>query len=185
MRWRDIRFEKPTAADANEDGEILQMLICGGVSAYHYDGLSGCVAWMPLSELPAFDRVPDPPEGWRFVQKGESFDGRAKFWHSHSESFVESQMTYYIDTNAYIVPVDPPKPKYRPFANAAEFAPHRDKWVAREHTDERYEYRIACIRQSGVALGVGDEAVLHSWCELFSFFTFADDGSPCGIEVSE
>ncbi len=33
-----------------------------------------------------------------------------------------------------IEPCDPPAPKYRPFANAEEFKPHRDRWLFNQPT---------------------------------------------------
>jgi hypothetical protein len=56
MRWRDIRFEKPTKADrkilvTQENGEKrFRVWHC-------LDGLDGVAAWLPISEL----RQPDLP----------------------------------------------------------------------------------------------------------------------------
>jgi hypothetical protein len=65
MRWRDIRFEKPTEADGNSSGSVLQLLEGGTVGLWRWDSLGGMKAWMPISDLPKFDPIPDPPEGWR------------------------------------------------------------------------------------------------------------------------
>jgi len=131
MRWRDIRFEKPTAADGDSNGSIVQMLTGGAICCDAWDDLSGAIAWCTTNELFTFDPIPDPPEGWRFVQDGEAFDSRAKFWLDRGwEETANDNRSGYNDSFVYIVPIDPPappEPQYRPFKDAAEFAPHRDK----------------------------------------------------------
>jgi hypothetical protein len=174
MRWRDIRFEKPTEADADEKGKVLQLLPTGGVVSWPWDGRDHVVAWMPMSEIPAFDRVPDPPDGWRFVEKGEAFDERAKVWSLYRKDFVNAVFESYSDDYLYIVPVNPPKPKYRPFANAAEFAPHRDRWICTPGANT--VRRIDHYNDQGVN-GMAWESLLRNR-------TF-EDGTPCGVEVSE
>jgi hypothetical protein len=177
MRWRDIRFEKPTEADADEKGKVLQLMPTGGVVSWPWDGREHVVAWMPLSELPAFDRVPDPPDGWRFVTKGEAFDNRAQYWsHLNNVWLIAWQDDSYDPTVIYIVPIDPPKPekRYRPFASAAEFEPHRDRWICTPGANT--VRRIDHYNNQGVN-GM-------TWESLFRNRTF-EDGTPCGVEVSE
>jgi len=114
MRWRDVRFEKPTEADADENGEILQKLNPGaGFVSDHWTDLSVCVAWMPLSELPKFDRIPNPPEGWRFVDKEKEKPCEAKYWDKHKIEWIprRSPKDDWMKYDAYIVPIDPPKPE--------------------------------------------------------------------------
>jgi hypothetical protein len=177
MRWRDVRFEKPTEADVDEFGGILQLLDTGSICRWNWKSTLGAIAWMPISELPAFTPIPDPPEGWRFVEKGEAFDKRAMFWHEHTKSFIEATITYYMAGNTYIVPIDPPappEPTYRPFANAAEFEPHRDKWW-------RYKGDVCDMRRPPISfnnLGHGNE----TWVESLGRKEFAG-GTPFGVKV--
>jgi hypothetical protein len=172
MRWRDIRFENPTEADADEKGKVLQLLPTGGVVSWPWDGGGDVVAWMPMSELLAFDRVPDPPDGWRFVEKGEAFDERSKVWSPTFKAYADNAFHYYANGWTYIVPINPPKPKYRPFANAAEFEPYRDRWLKNGDTVRRVDH-------------YNDQGVNGmTWESLFRNRTF-EDGSPCGVEVSE
>jgi hypothetical protein len=177
MRWRDIRFEKPTEADGDSLDNVLQLLCDGDVVSFEWDGLQNCIAWMPLSELPAFDRVPDPHKTWRFVEKGEAFDKRSQYWsHLNNVWLIAWQDDSYDPTVIYIVPIDPPKPekRYRPFASAAEFAPHRDKWICTPGAN-------TCRRVDHYNdLGVNGMA----WESLLRNRTF-EDGTPCGVEVSE
>ena len=73
----------------------------------------------------------------------------------------------------------PPKPekKYRPFANAAEFMPHRGRWV----------YFCDDITNQLLPSSFQDRGIWHAkritrWAELFSQCKFADDGTPFGVE---
>jgi hypothetical protein len=173
MRWRDIRFEKPTAADADKDNKILQLgssFCCRG----DWDDTRGLVAWMPMSELPKFERVPNPPKGWRYKVDGDVFDNRAQYWSPQSNKFLLAwQDDAYDSSLIYIVPIDPPAPTYRPFANAAEFEPYRDKWIRNAH---------GSVRRVGYYSDAGLDGM--SWDMLFRNRTF-DDGTPCGVKVSE
>jgi len=69
---------------------------------------------------------------------------------------------------------DPPKPKYRPFVNAIEFHRYRDRWIATPGS--KILRRVDHYND----LGVNGMA----WESLFRNRTF-EDGSPCGVEVSE
>jgi len=66
MRWRDIRFEKPTEADGDAvHGEVLIDCKSGKRRARNWEDVdddSDTIAWMPISELPAFEPIPDPPD---------------------------------------------------------------------------------------------------------------------------
>jgi hypothetical protein len=179
MRWRDIRFEKPTEADGDDCGQVLQLLSEGSVGSYHYANDCDCIAWMPLSELPAFDRVPDPPEGWRFVEKGEAFDKRAKFWGVSGKEWLKlnRDLVEYPRLLVCIVPIDPPappEPQYRPFANAAEFEPHKNKWWRYKSADNDEQIPPALFNDK-----------IHGvqyWQDSFDNKVFSD-GSPFGVKV--
>jgi len=113
MRWRDIRFEKPTVADTDDNGEVLQLLKSGRVCYSDWDDEYLVIAWMPISELPAFDRIPDPPEGWRFVVAGDAFDARAMYWNDRKKEWepTGNRQNYgSLELYTYIVPIDPPAP---------------------------------------------------------------------------
>jgi hypothetical protein len=127
VRWRDIRFENPTKADADDFGEVLMLHEDQSVAAVQYDFTLMAVAWMPIFELPKFEPIPDPPE-----------------------------------------------PKYRPFVNAIEFHRYRDRWIATPGS--KILRRVDHYND----LGVNGMA----WESLFRNRTF-EDGSPCGVEVSE
>jgi hypothetical protein len=181
MRWRDIRFEQPTEADGDSEGCILQLLRGGGVTRYDYDDLQHTVAWMPLSELPAFTPIPDPPEGWRFVEKGDAFDKRAKFWGVSGKEWLKlnRDLVEYPRLLVCIVPIDPPKPpepQYRPY-NDAELIQTIGKLV-----DGVKGYRAMITGACGDAVycqgqKVSAEDLLkdHAWT----------DGSRCGVRIEQ
>jgi hypothetical protein len=77
----------------------------------------------------------------------------------------------------------PPKPekKYRPFANAAEFMPHRGRWVKSELED----FSSAIVSCTDRAVWLGSATIGTSYGEMCKDFTFADDGTPFGVEVQE
>jgi hypothetical protein len=182
MRWRDIRFEKPTEADADELFSEVAFIRADGIKCVRnfqsFDG-DDYVAWMPLSELPAFDPIPDPPEGWRFVEKGEAFDKRAKFWNQHKATFLEVGLDFYLDSNIYIVPIDPPSPQYRPFANAAEFEPYFGRMIKEKSLDD-FRTVVTSFSDKGVWLAGG--SIATGYCEAFDIYEFAN-GFPFGVKV--
>jgi hypothetical protein len=175
MRWRDIRFEKPTEADSDGNSRILQRLTNGSVVSWFWDNHADCIAWMPISEIPAFDPIPDPPEGWRFVAKGEAFDPRAKFWSKTSGSWLlTGHSGDYSKVYTYIVPIDPPEPQYRPY-NAAELKQTIGKLV-----DGVSGYRAMITGACGDSVycqgqRVPSDQLLknHAWT----------DGGKCGVKV--
>jgi hypothetical protein len=132
---------------------------------------------MPISELPAFEPIPDPPEGWRFVAKGEAFDPRAKFWSKTSGSWLlTGQLGAYSKVHTYIVPIDPPAPTYRPFKDAAEFDPFALRpW--RYKSDDESVRRPSAIYSDEYH---NDDRLRDSLDE--KVFT---DGTPFGVKVEQ
>lgn len=69
--------------------------------------------------------------------------------------------------------VDPPKPKYRPFKNADEFKPHRERWLV-----------CKAFGTMKRVCGFDDKGIWFppaSYQEAFEQYTF-DDGTPVGVE---
>lgn len=67
---------------------------------------------------------------------------------------------------------DPPEPKYRPFANAKEFEPHRERWLLENGCTF---CRVLRYEDGGLWLASG----FFSWYGTLQTLTF-DDGTPCG-----
>jgi hypothetical protein len=179
MRWRDIRFEKPTKADADEFGMVLGLYSDGSKRTCYMGCTKTLVAWAPISELPAFDPIPDPPEGWRFVQDGEAIANPCQIWDASTGQYRPRTYPHMppMPNYVYIVPIDPPEPQYRPFANAAEFEPHRDAWVRRK---EGSFCKVASYEDYGATMGTC--ATVWKYKELFDEWEFAD-GTPFGVRV--
>lgn len=132
-------------------------------------------------------KIEGVPDGWRVVairkvKTGESFIGvlgKMEMWKG-----ARNEESIYVYAVVERIEPEPPKPKYRPFANAAEFEPHRDRWV--EYTSPRKGdtsfYRITCYDDERVWLGPDNGG--KTFTEAMEVLKF-DDGSPFGMEVTE
>jgi hypothetical protein len=178
MRWRDIRFEKPTAGHGDEDALILQLLTDGSIGKWRWDSLARITAWMPLSELPAFNPIPDPPEGWRFVDSSDVDRRDVQWWDLGAKAWKDcgawSAGFPFDKDRAYIVPIKPPEPEYRPFANAAEFEPYRDKWWRCKNTS----FKNPPLGYSDTHWGATPFSL------AFDEYEF-EDGTPLGVRVDQ
>jgi len=134
-----------------------------------------------------FRGVPGVPDGWELVEFrcgeiGEYvIDGDGKPYRLLSRS---------VTFCAIIRKIEKPK-QYRPFANAAEFKPHRDRWVKIVSEDNN----CGCQLDEG---DIGGERNIHgtngysvciwegwlTYSDAFKCFVF-DDGTPFGVEVTE
>lgn len=97
------------------------------------------------------------------------------------ERWVVDQYWYNDDgTNTYdlsflIREVDPPKkPKYRPFKNADEFKPHRDRWLVNKASGTMK--RVCEFNDTGIWFAFCSE----SYQQIFEHYTFGD-GTPFGM----
>lgn len=68
-----------------------------------------------------------------------------------------------------------PKPVYRPFASAAEFAPHRDKWILRAD-GKPGAARSSAYEENGLWFG----RQYATYDQVFRLNTF-EDGTPFGV----
>lgn len=77
------------------------------------------------------------------------------------------------------------KPKqYRPFANAAEFEPFRDRWIRRTYNGDLSN--AGCFKFHAYDdIGVYDVGVHFTYQEMLEDGRQFDDGTPFGIEVTE
>jgi hypothetical protein len=184
MRWRDVRFEKPTEADLDHKKRVCMLFDDNSFGLHTLPVRDFVVAWCPTSELPAFDRIPDPPEGWTWADKSKPFDKRAKFWHQYEKRYVQQSLGGF-STAAhliYIVPIDPPKPpepQYRPFANAAEFEPYFGRMIKEKSLDD-FRTVVTSFSDKGVWLAGG--SIATGYREAFDIYEFAN-GFPFGVKV--
>ena len=68
------------------------------------------------------------------------------------------------------------EPEYRPFANAEEFAPYRDRWFIDKHDSDIVRVELYCNS------GITEVRGYCSYDELLNSYTF-DDGTPAGVRV--
>lgn len=114
------------------------------------------------------------PEGYELVRIGIPQDGDL-FMHGrvgHIDQYDES--VFYNTVYPIVRKAERPK-QYRPFANAEEFKPHRERW---------WKWKEGT---SGVFPPASYDEFGHegdAWIESFNFKIF-EDGSPFGVEVSE
>ena len=113
------------------------------------------------------------PEGYDIVRIGRPVDGELVLgW--QKTVFVWDGHKSDVANHIIVRKIERPK-QYRPFANAEEFKPHREKWWKWiEDT-------------SGVFPPASYNEFSHedeTWIDSFNFKVF-EDGSPFGVEVSE
>ncbi len=182
MRWRDIRFEKPTTADEDKAGRVLAQYADGTVLAAFPKHIGVAVAWMPMSELPKFIALPEPPEGYRYKIKEDVFTSKAKCWCEESGKWVITmQREQYAPHDIYCVPIEL---TYRPFVSAEEFAPHFNRPVdRRDHENEQVPGAWRFSGYDDVRVFCGNTE--HTYYELFTKqHHFADgDKEPFGVKV--
>lgn len=121
-------------------------------------------------------KIEGMPDGWRLVRIGTPNKG---------DCFIDAQGDvkhcsggYHAFGYAIIEKIEQSK-QYRPFANAAEFEPHRDRWFKPKFPSYQ------CIRTTAYndrGHWVGEES--DTWEQMFQNYIF-DDGSPFGVEVTE
>jgi hypothetical protein len=121
------------------------------------------------------NQIEGVPEGWRLVgfrhaRHGEDFlgvNGLVDTW-----NYIQDSINVY----AVVERIKPSKPKYRPFANAEEFKPHRDRWWY--FKDDQRNHRRPAASYDDIGISAWD------WKEMLER-AFFEDGTPFGIEVKE
>ena len=122
------------------------------------------------------------PDGWEpvrfdYANKGESF------LNGTGEIILHIYDTPTPRMRLIIRKIEKPK-QYRPFANAAEFEPHRDRWIRRTYNGDLSGK--GCFKGHAYDdKGVYDLGAHFTYQELFDDGRQFDDGTPFGIEVTE
>jgi hypothetical protein len=130
-----------------------------------------------MSSEQGFKGIPGVPDGWellaiRVPKKGEWFlgtDGKP-LRADHDRGLVWP----------IIRKIEKPK-QYRPFANAEEFKPHRDRWTMHPQEPDK-RFRPGDYNDIGVW---SDNHSFYSYAELLKSGLLFDDGTPFGVEVTE
>ena len=125
----------------------------------------------------SIEQIPGVPEGWRLV--------RISRWPKVGEYAIYSpgEVVRVTEPDQWelaciVEEIEQPK-QYRPFANAAEFEPHRDRWLNPKFAPDQYIRTTAYIDRGH---WVFEE--YNTWEKMFANYLF-DDGSPFGVEVTE
>jgi hypothetical protein len=131
-------------------------------------------------------QIPGVPEGWelihanRAVMPGEYFIDRAgnvQRWGVELESAAVYPIIRKIEKPA----------AYRPFEDAEEFKPHRDRWLTRKDKSDLTHVdgacRVVAYDDQGLWFTTGN---YHTWEAAFhSGRCFDDDGTPFGVKIDE
>lgn len=142
-------------------------------SAEDHKHLPDCTGWEwePKPTL-------EPPKGYRLLSAGEAiltsdlWLNEKYYWDELSRAACIGDKWNTVDHRPMARKLEP---KYRPFANAAEFKQHRDKWIVRKDGKPG-------AHRSGT---YGDSGSIFSFKRMFDSFVF-EDGTPCGVlETSE
>jgi hypothetical protein len=119
------------------------------------------------------NQIPGVPEGWEMVRIGKPEIG--EWFIGGLDNLVQA-----IDDNHFygcviLRKIEKPA-KYRPFANAEEFKPHRDRWWRYNDDPKESLFPPASYGQKGHHT--------QNWKDSFDSKTF-DDGTPFGVKIDE
>jgi hypothetical protein len=120
------------------------------------------------------DQIPGVPEGWELVRVGVVHHGE---WRLMDDRSIRQWLTIEPSVGWAVVlrKIETPA-KYRPFASAEEFKPHRDRWWYREEKGSRRYFPPASYSDKAHGGSV--------WQHRFET-CFFDDGTPFGVKIDE
>ena len=126
-----------------------------------------------------FRNVPGVPEGWelvgiRKVRYMENYiwtSGYSSLWQDSEESDFVAPIIRKIEQPA----------KYRPFASADEFRPHRDRWTMHPNEPDK-RFRPGDYNNDGVW---GHDRRFYGYKNLFEGGALFDDGTPFGVRIDD
>ena len=123
------------------------------------------------------------PEDWELVKFDVPRDGD---WLINSSGQPEQSRGKYSTVWPIIRKIECPK-RYRPFANAAELKPYRDRWIQRSDVHDTKEtlpagcFRVHAYNDHHIWTSDGRS---FSYEQMLSEGKTFDDGSPFGVEVT-
>jgi hypothetical protein len=125
------------------------------------------------------------PDGWELVRVGCPTNG--EFYLGMNGQPIICNLVFHGYAYIIIRKIERHK-QYRHFANAAEYEPHRDRWIQRSHKHDTKDtppagcFRVSSYSDDGVWT-IDGKAI--SYRQMFSEGKTFDDGSPFGVEVTE
>ena len=131
------------------------------------------------------NQIPGVPEGWVIERIGKpifkvdhvvSYDGQPMLC-DYESSYLNRVIIRKIEKPA----------RYRPFANAEEFKPHRDRWLTRKDKSDQTHLDGACrvVAYCDNHLWWADGRNSTYKDELNHGRCFDDDGTPFGVKIDE
>ncbi len=128
-------------------------------------------------------KIKGVPEGWELVRLGSAKQGE---WYMLEDGSVRcAKSDHFHRIEPIIKKTEKPK-RYRPFASAEEFKPHRDRWQTRKDRTDDDHQPGACRPVAYNDVGMWFPGTYTTYVDAFkSGRVFDDDGSPFGIEVTE
>jgi hypothetical protein len=121
-----------------------------------------------------FRGVPGVPDGWELVEVRKVRYMENYIWTSGYSSLWQDS-----EESDFVVPIirkiEQPA-KYRAFANAEEFKPHRDRWWRFNDTPEGLIFPYAPYNDRGPSGCTWQQAFNGRVC---------DDGTPFGVKIDE
>jgi hypothetical protein len=130
-------------------------------------------------------QIPGVPEGWELVHANRfAIEGE---WYIDSDGSPHLQR---LGESCFVHPVirKIEKPAaYRPFEDAEEFKPHRDRWLTRKDKSDLTHVdgacRVVAYDDQGLWFTTGN---YHTWEAAFhSGRCFDDDGTPFGVRIDD
>ena len=123
------------------------------------------------------DKIPGVPEGWELVRIGGGITANVDWLLSSRGLPVLCAVSDSVNQNYIIIRKIEKPAAYRPFANAEEFRPHRERWWYRDDKDgSRRHFPPASYSEKAHGGSV--------WQHRFET-CFFDDGTPFGVKIDE
>ena len=128
------------------------------------------------------NQIPGVPEGWVIERIGKpifkvdhvvSYDGQPMLC-DYESSYLNRVIIRKIEKPA----------TYRPFKDAEEFKPHRDRWICRLYNgrpDAKGCYKVSAYDDRGTFANDGKT----SYQDMFEEGRVFDDGTPFGVKIDE
>jgi hypothetical protein len=128
------------------------------------------------------DKIPGVPEGWEAVSFDYVSDG--EHWLDKDGDPMQHTSSVRTQCKRLIIRKIEKPAAYRPFANAEEFKPHRDRWLARIDENGQQidgEFHVDGFDDTGIWLGANPLGYKDALDRGHTF----DDGTPFGVRIDE
>ena len=126
------------------------------------------------------NQIPGVPEGWELVRIGKPETG--EWFINGIDDLVQAIDDKHFYGCVILRKIEKPA-KYRPFKDAEEFKPHRDRWIRQKESDSIF--RVITYDEDGLFALIEIVVDPFCWEEAFEDFVFDDDGTPFGVRIDE